>query len=240
MNLISPGHSACETVRSGSRQGPRSMGLFRRPFAATRLQLFCAAHRPTGIQGDGDRWTLCANGEGIRTRKFLSARKTNRRSANDRWGPGGRQILAVLVSDVAYGHIEDIGGCQTGLVDSLSTTFLVTSNMPGAAPRRVEISDVYDRGEAFDVIERSLRDYRKSLAILRRDFSVAENWILTLSCRVGTPWPPSFTATHLFRDLGHHRTSGTRRDTPTMLRAVTRLRIFIRRLILLECTARAG
>ena len=71
------------------------------------------------------------------------------------------KIIAVLVSDVAYGHIEDIGGCPVGLVDRLKHYFLSYKQLPGAAPRRVEISDVYDRREALDVIERSMRDYRK-------------------------------------------------------------------------------
>jgi len=71
------------------------------------------------------------------------------------------KILAVLVSDVAYGHIEDIGSCPKGLVDRLKHYFLSYKQLPGAAPRRVEIADVYGREEAFDVIERSMRDYRK-------------------------------------------------------------------------------
>jgi inorganic pyrophosphatase len=33
--------------------------------------------------------------------------------------------------------------------------------LPGDAPRRVEIVDVYDRAEALEVITRSLNDYRK-------------------------------------------------------------------------------
>ncbi len=71
------------------------------------------------------------------------------------------KIIAVLISDVAYDHLEDIGGCPAGLVDRLKHYFLSYKQLPGAAPRRVEISDVYGRGEAIDVIERSMRDYRK-------------------------------------------------------------------------------
>ncbi|MCA1601885.1 MAG: inorganic diphosphatase [Acidobacteria bacterium] len=76
----------------------------------------------------------------------------------------GEEVAALCAqrTDVAYGHIEDIGGCPIGLVDRLKHYFLSYKQLPGAAPRRVEISDVYGRGEAFDVIERSMRDYRKT------------------------------------------------------------------------------
>ena len=40
------------------------------------------------------------------------------------------KIIAVLISDVAYGHIEDISGCPTGLVDRLKHYFLIINNCP--------------------------------------------------------------------------------------------------------------
>ncbi len=72
------------------------------------------------------------------------------------------KIIAVLSSDVAYGHIDDISGCPSGLVDRLKHYFLSYKQLPGEAPRRVEIANVYDRAEALDVITRSIRDYRQS------------------------------------------------------------------------------
>ena len=70
------------------------------------------------------------------------------------------KIIAVLESDVAYGHFQDIKDCPKGLIDRLKHYFLSYKQLPGDAPRRVEIADVYDRTEAIEVIERSLRDYR--------------------------------------------------------------------------------
>ena len=69
------------------------------------------------------------------------------------------KIIAVLDADLAYGHIEDISDCPKALIDRLKHYFLSYKQLPGDAPRRVEIADVYDRTEAFDVIKRSLRDY---------------------------------------------------------------------------------
>ena len=70
------------------------------------------------------------------------------------------KIISVLESDVAYGHFQDINDCPQGLVDRLKHYFLSYKQLPGDAPRRVEIADVYDRDEAIEVIERSLQDYR--------------------------------------------------------------------------------
>jgi len=70
------------------------------------------------------------------------------------------KIIAILESDIAYGYIRDIGDCPQGLVDRLKHYFLSYKQFPGDAPRRVEISDVYDRAEAIEVIARSQRDYR--------------------------------------------------------------------------------
>ena len=71
------------------------------------------------------------------------------------------KIIAILESDLAYSHIENIDSCPRGLVDRLKHYFLSYKQFPGDAPKRVEIVDVYDRAEALDVIERSMRDYRE-------------------------------------------------------------------------------
>ena len=71
------------------------------------------------------------------------------------------KIIAVLEADLAYGHIKDIDECPKALVDRLKHYFLSYKQLPGDAPRRVEIVDVYDRAEALDVITRSISDYQK-------------------------------------------------------------------------------
>ena len=74
------------------------------------------------------------------------------------------KIISILESDLAYGHIRDIGECPEALVDRLKHYFLSYKQLPGDAPRRVEIVDVYDREEALDVIRRSLMDYKNNFA----------------------------------------------------------------------------
>src|SRR6266508_3814262 len=74
------------------------------------------------------------------------------------------KIISVLEADLAYGHIKDIDECPQALIDRLKHYFLSYKQFPGDAARRVEIVDVYDRGEALDVITRSMNDYRKQFA----------------------------------------------------------------------------
>ena len=70
------------------------------------------------------------------------------------------KIIAVLENDVAYGHINDIDEAPRGLIERLQHYFLTYKQLPSEAPRRVEITDVYNRAVAADVINRSIRDYR--------------------------------------------------------------------------------
>ena len=74
------------------------------------------------------------------------------------------KIISVLQADLAYGHVKDIADCPNALVDRLKHYFLSYKQLPGEAPRRVEIVDVYDRKEALDVITRSLSDYQKQFS----------------------------------------------------------------------------
>jgi inorganic pyrophosphatase len=69
------------------------------------------------------------------------------------------KIIAVLKDDVVYTGIRDIDACPVGLIDRLKHYFLSYKQLPGDAPRRVEIVDVYNRAEALEVVGRSVRDY---------------------------------------------------------------------------------
>ena len=157
------GHLRVDRPQRFSSMCPTLYGFIPQTFCGDEVAALCAQR--TGqidIQGDGDPMDICVltekafahGGFFLRAKPIGGLRMIDGQQADDK-------ILAVLVSDVAYGHIEDIGDCPTGLVDRLKHYFLSYKQLPGAAPRRVEISDVYGREEAFDVIERSMRDYRQ-------------------------------------------------------------------------------
>ena len=113
------------------------------------------------IQGDGDPMDICvltektfAHGGFFLTAQPIGGlRMIDGHQADDK-------IIAVLEADLAYGHIKDITQCPRALVDRLQHYFLSYKQLPGEAPRRVEIVDVYDRLEALEVIRRSTADYQ--------------------------------------------------------------------------------
>jgi inorganic pyrophosphatase len=157
------GHLRVDRPQRFSSMCPTLYGFIPQTFCGEEVASLCAQRTgQKNIEGDGDPMDICVLTEKafahgsffLRAKPIGGLRMIDGHQADDK-------IIAVLVSDVAYGHIEDIDGCPMGLVDRLKHYFLSYKQLPGAAPRRVEISDVYGRSEAFDVIERSIRDYRK-------------------------------------------------------------------------------
>jgi inorganic pyrophosphatase len=70
------------------------------------------------------------------------------------------KIVAVLANDAAYGAYGDIAAVPRPLLDRLRHYFLTYKQAPDRLTRVVEITDVYGRDEAHDVILRSQEDYR--------------------------------------------------------------------------------
>jgi len=158
------GHLRVDRPQRFSSMCPTLYGFIPQTFCGEEVAALCEQRTAqTDIQGDGDPLDICVLTEKafahgsffLRAKPIGGLRMIDGRQADDK-------IIAVLVSDVAYGHIEDIEGCPVGLVDRLKHYFLSYKQLPGAAPRRVEIADVYSRAESLDVIERSMRDYRKT------------------------------------------------------------------------------
>lgn len=120
----------------------------------------------TNIEGDGDPMDICvltektfAHGSFFLLAKPIGGlRMIDGSQADDK-------IVAILDSDLAYGHITEISECPAALIDRLKHYFLSYKQLPGDAPRRVEIADVYGRAEAQDVITRSMRDYDKEFRV---------------------------------------------------------------------------
>src|ERR1700754_456531 len=116
----------------------------------------------TGIEGDKDPMDICVLSEKtfvhggffLRARPIGGLRMIDRRQADDK-------IIAVLEDDLAYGRMLEIDDVPKGLIDRLQHYFLSYKQLPGDEPKKVEITHVYDRTEALDVITRSLRDYRE-------------------------------------------------------------------------------
>jgi inorganic pyrophosphatase len=158
------GHLQVDRPQRFSSMCPTLYGFIPQTFCGDEVGALCAERTGlSGIKGDGDPMDICVLTEKafahgnffLKAKPIGGFRMIDGQQADDK-------IIAVLVSDVAYGHIEDISGCPKGLVDRLRHYFLTYKQLPAEAPRRVEIAAVYDRDEAHQVIACSQRDYRKT------------------------------------------------------------------------------
>ena len=158
----SSGHLRVDRPQRFSSLCPTLYGFIPQTFCGDLVGELCAERvNVQGIKGDGDPMDICVLTEKtfthgdffVRALPIGGLRMIDGTEADDK-------IIAVLESDVAYGHFKDIGDCPKGLVDRLKHYFLSYKQLPNEAPRRVEIADVYDRAEAVEVVDRSLRDYR--------------------------------------------------------------------------------
>lgn len=156
------GHLRVDRPQRFSSMCPSLYGFIPQSYCGEQVAQLCAERTGTnGIQGDGDPMDICVLTEKTFAQGnfFLHAepigglRMIDGQQADDK-------IISVLQADLAYGHIKDISECPKALVDRLKHYFLSYKQLPGEAPRRVEIVDVYDKAEALDVIKRSFRDYR--------------------------------------------------------------------------------
>ena len=157
------GHLRVDRPQRFSSLCPTLYGFIPQTYCGPQVAALCADRTGLeGIKGDGDPMDISvltektfAHGDIlVRAKPIGGMRMIDGHEADDK-------IIAVLESDVAYGHFEDIGDCPQGLIDRLKHYFLSYKQLPMDAPRRVEIADVYDRAEALDVIRRSVRDYRE-------------------------------------------------------------------------------
>jgi len=115
----------------------------------------------TGIVGDGDPLDICVLSEKsiprgdivLRARPIGGLRMIDRGEADDK-------IIAVLEGDACYGAWRDVHQVPKALIDRLRHYFLTYKAGPDALDLQVEITHVYDRDEAHEVIRRSRLDYR--------------------------------------------------------------------------------
>jgi len=157
------GHLRVDRPQRFSSMCPSLYGFIPQTFCGDHVADLCAERTGrTGIKGDADPMDICVLTEKtfaqgnffVQANPIGGLRMIDGEQADDK-------IISVLQADLAYGHVKDIADCPTALVDRLKHYFLSYKQLPGEAPRRVEIVDVYDRKEALDVITRSLSDYQK-------------------------------------------------------------------------------
>jgi inorganic pyrophosphatase len=115
----------------------------------------------TGIDGDGDPLDICVLAEKyiphgdliLQALPIGGFRMIDNNEADDK-------IIAVMKGDAVYGELKDILDCPTDVIERLRHYFLTYKSIPGKGKKvAVEITDVYGRDEAHEVIRRSQDDY---------------------------------------------------------------------------------
>lgn len=140
---------------------PTPYGLIPQTYCGEKVAEYCCMKTGRkGIKGDGDPLDICVITEKVITHNdiLLNAvpigglRMIDGDEADDK-------IIAVMHKDNIFGKWDDISDMPTSLVDRIRHYFLTYKEAPGADDRICEITHVYGREEAWEVISRSHEDY---------------------------------------------------------------------------------
>jgi inorganic pyrophosphatase len=140
---------------------PTPYGLIPQTYCGERVAEYCCSKTGRkGIKGDGDPLDICVLTEKVITHNdiLLNAvpigglRMIDGNEADDK-------IIAVMHKDNIFGGWDDISDCPTSLIERIRHYFLTYKEAPGADKRICEITHIYGREEAYEVIKRSREDY---------------------------------------------------------------------------------
>jgi inorganic pyrophosphatase len=143
---------------------PALYGFVPQSFCGECVANYCMEHSGrTNIVGDGDPLDICvlterdiSHGDIIVTARPIGGfRILDGNEADDK-------IIAVLSHDVTYSEYNDISELPKGVFDRLKHYFLTYKDMPTGEndKKKIEIIDTYGREEAYEIINRSLDDYK--------------------------------------------------------------------------------
>jgi inorganic pyrophosphatase len=140
---------------------PALYGFIPQTYCAEQVAALCSERtNRDGLVGDGDPLDICVLMEKtvshgdilLKATPIGGLRMLDGNEADDK-------IIAVLKGDALYGDLKDVADCPIKVTNRLRHYFLTYKDAPGAASRKAEITHIYGREEAYDVIRRSQIDY---------------------------------------------------------------------------------
>ena len=158
------GHLRLDRPQKFSSLCPTLYGFVPQTYCGERVASFCMEKTGrSGIVGDADPLDICILTEKtiMSSNFFMNAKPIGGLRLLDH-GEADDKIIAVLNNDAAFGHFEEISDCPSGLIERLEHYFLSYKQLPNDAPRELEVTDVYSRAEAHEVINLSFQDYRET------------------------------------------------------------------------------
>lgn len=141
---------------------PTPYGFIPQTFCGESVAEYCM--EKTGkknVLGDGDPLDICVLTEKeishsdilLRAVPIGGLRMIDGNEADDK-------IIAVMQGDGIFGHWKDISDCTVMLIERLKHYFLTYKDAPGTDnARQCEITHVYGKDEAHEIIRRSYDDY---------------------------------------------------------------------------------
>jgi len=117
------------------------------------------------LKGDGDPLDICVLSEKTITHGdiILQAIPIGGLRLIDK-GEADDKIIAVLKGDEVFERWKNIEDITEAVLNRLKHYFLTYKNIPGTEKPTCEITDVYGREEAYEVIKRSQEDYRNKFS----------------------------------------------------------------------------
>jgi inorganic pyrophosphatase len=156
------GHLKLDRPQRYSNVCPSLYGFIPRTYCGQSVAEYSATMAGRApIVGDGDPLDIC-----VLTEKPIShgdilvqaipiggLRMLDGNEADDK-------IIAVLRDDAAFGSIADVADCPPTMIERLRHYFLTYKEVPGITAQVCEITHIYGRDEAHEVIRRSQADYQ--------------------------------------------------------------------------------
>lgn len=140
---------------------PTLYGFIPQTYCDIKVAEFAAAKSGKPVhKGDGDPLDICVLSERTITHGdiILQAIPIGGFRLIDK-GEADDKIIAVMKADEVFAGWKDISDCTPAIIDRLKHYFLTYKNLPGAEKPTCEITHIYGREEAYEVIRRSQMDY---------------------------------------------------------------------------------
>ena len=152
---------------------PALYGFIPQTYSSQKVADFCNEKTGrTDIKGDNDPVDICILTEKeithgdiiVRARPIGGFRMIDGNEADDK-------IIAVLNNDAMYSSFQDVEDLPELVIDRLKHYFLTYKDIPGNKAN-CEITHVYGKQEAYEVINRSLEDYNDKFVNLQDMLSI--------------------------------------------------------------------
>ncbi|MHB2153213.1 inorganic pyrophosphatase [Calditrichota bacterium GD2] len=158
-----------------SSMPPMLYGFIPRTYSGERSAEYC--NKKTGrtdIIGDGDPLDICVLTERPITKSNIlvpavvigGIRMIDNNEADDK-------LVAYLRNDIIFQKWEDITDVPGELIERLKHYFLTYKDIPGSKRHRTEITGIYHKEEAFEVIRRGRKDYETKFAGIEEAINAA-------------------------------------------------------------------